>query len=72
MAAVLGVLSETVTETIKAFYRLRKAYISLEQIIQEEQKHLETLERESKEQSALESTPEESLDGPGTNLSMSF
>jgi len=57
MSAVLGVMSETVTETIKAFYKLRKAFIILEQIIQEEQKYVKTLEGKSEEHITLDTTP---------------
>jgi hypothetical protein len=60
MLAILGVMSETVTETIKAFYRLRKAYVTLDQIVQEEQKYLETLD-----------TPPEDVDGANTPTSAS-
>jgi hypothetical protein len=68
MSAVLGVMSETVTETIKAFYKLRKAFLILEQIIQEEQKYVKTLEGKDEEHITLDTTPEDlNADTPQAN-----
>ena len=42
MAALVGVLNETLTESVKAFYKLRKAYIALNTIMQMEEKYLQS------------------------------
>jgi hypothetical protein len=63
MAAVVGVLNESLTESIKGFYKLRKAFITLDGIVQMEEKYLQTYHAKlaSSSESSLTPNPQPGL-----------
>ncbi len=64
MAAVLGVLNESLTESIKGFYKLRKAFITLDTIIAAEASYMRSRD------GLGTGTPKKSLDSLGSSESV--
>lgn len=56
MSAVVGVLNESLTESIKGFYKLRKAYITLDSLVQMEVNFMKTRGVKSLANSRAQST----------------
>lgn len=70
MGAVVGVLNESLTESIKGFYKMRKAFIILDGILKMEERFLQG-EPSGKSRTAVEtSTPSEMSDSPSPTSSV--
>ncbi|KAF2272564.1 uncharacterized protein EI97DRAFT_385457 [Westerdykella ornata] len=70
MSAIVGVLNETLTEAIKSFYKLRKAYITLESVMEAERQYINAKSSGSLESSesgafALSGTPSAAVSSSG-------
>jgi Protein of unknown function (DUF3808) len=64
MAAVVGVLTESIGAALSSFYKLRKAYISLEGLMAEEKKYLESLAQAEGTDDVLGREEPESIKSP--------